>query len=136
MKTVIYIILLIFLCGCSQQSKIESMILDIYGEKVVPGKNEDEGLVYVLDYSNKREQQDKDVIRLKDKIDRIINSTVKETDLDLESYSPDAVSSATSSCDCLSDMYHWDTPTIRVLLIMRRCIPDNGNDITIVVNEK
>lgn len=136
MKTVIYIILLIFLCGCSQQSKIESMILDIYGEKVVPGKNEDEGLVYVLDYSNKREQQDKDVIRLKDKIDRIINSTVKETDLDLESYSPDAVSSATSSCDCLSDMYHWDTPTIRVLLITRRCIPDNGNDITIVVNEK
>lgn len=136
MKFLKFILLCILLTGCSQQSKIETVISDVYGKKVNPSKNEEEGNVYVLDYSHKRDQQDKDVTKLKDKIDKAINSTVSEKDSDLESYSPDAVSSATTSCDCLSDVYHWDTPTIRVLLITRRCIPDKGNDITIVINEK
>lgn len=136
MKFLKFILLCILLTGCSQQSKIETVISDVYGKKVNPSKNEEEGNVYVLDYSHKRDQQDKDVTKLKDKIDKAINSTVSEKDSDLESYSPDAVSSATTSCDCLSDIYHWDTPTIRVLLITRRCVPDKGNDITIVINEK
>lgn len=136
MKFLKFILLCILLTGCSQQSKIETVISDVYGKKVNPSKNEEEGNVYVLDYSHKRDQQDKDVTKLKDKIDKAINSTVSEKDSDLESYSPDAVSSATTSCDCLSDVYHWDTPTIRVLLITRRCVPDKGNDITIVINEK
>lgn len=136
MKKLKLLLLCFLLLGCSQQSKIETVISDVYGKKVIPSKNEEEGKVYILDYSQKREQQDKDAIKLKDKIDKAINSTVSEKDSDLESYSPDAVSSASTSCDCLSDVYHWDTPTIRVLLITRRCVPDKGNDITIVINEK
>ncbi len=136
MKILKIVLLFLLLTGCSQRSNIEKVISDVYGEKIVPGTNEDEGVVYVLDYSQKREKQDKDVTKLKDKIDKAVGATVSEKDSDLESYSPDAVSSATASCDCLSDVYHWDTPTIRVLLITRRCTPDKGNDITIVVNEK
>lgn len=136
MKFLKFILLCFLLAGCSQQSKIETVISDVYGEKITPGTNEDEGFVYVLDYSQKREKQDKDVAKLKDKIDKAVGATVSEKDSDLESYSPDAVSSATASCDCLSDVYHWDTPNIRVLLITRRCVPDKGNDITIVINEK
>jgi hypothetical protein len=131
-----YVFLLILLYGCSQSSKIENAINDVYGKKITSKKNEEGGLVYVLDYSQKRDEQDKDVTKLKDKIDKAVDATVSKKDSDLESYSPDAVSSATASCDCLSDVYHWDTPTIRVLLITRRCIPDKGNDITVVINEK
>lgn len=136
MKIIKYIFPLFFLCGCSQTSRIETIISDIYGTNILPGQNKDEGTVYVLDYSLKREQQDKDVVKLKDKIDKVVNSIATLTESDLQSYSPDAVSSATKQCDCLSDVYQWNTPKIRILLITKRCVPDKGNDITIVVNEK
>ena len=32
--------------------------------------------------------------------------------------------------------YKWETPSIRVVLISRKCIDNNGRDITIIITNK
>lgn len=129
------IIAVLLLTGCSsQKEKIESALNEVYGSSVSP-KKEDTSMIYVLDYNSKRDNQEKESIRLKDKIDKITNSIAELVDSDLSSQS-DANTSASSQDDCLSDFYKWETPSIRVAMVSRKCIPDKGNEITIVVTEK
>lgn len=97
-------------------------------------KTEDGASVYVLNYTEKEDKQDKDIIRLKDKIDNITNSLSQNIGNDVSSKS-DANTSATSKDDCLSDFYKWETPTIRVVLISRKCL-ENVRDITVIVTNK
>lgn len=100
---IIIILLSITIAGCSEKGNIESAIKDIYGSNVSP-KEEDTSMIYVLDYSSKRESQEKDAIGLKDKIDKTTNSLAEKVGTDMASKS-DTNTSATSQDDCLSDFY-------------------------------
>lgn len=135
MNKIIFLILCIaLLCGCSTNHNIESAIKDIYGSKVPP-KEEDGAYIYSLDYLEKENKQDADFLKLKDKIDKYTNSLSENLGNDVSSKS-DANTSATSKDDCLSDFYKWETPSIRVVLISRKCLDNNGRDITIIVTNK
>ena len=124
MNKITFLILCIaLLCGCSTNHNIDSAIKDIYGSKVPP-KEEDGACIYVLNYLEKENKQDTDFVKLKDKIDKYTNSL------------SDANTSATSKDDCLSDFYKWETPSIRIVLISRKCLDNNGRDITIIVTNK
>lgn len=135
MKNKILLIISAFiLCQCSINQNISSVITDIYGSEIQP-KEEDNSSVYLLDYMGKEGCQDTDLIKLKDKIDNITNSLSKNIGNDVSSKS-DANTSATSKDDCLSDFYKWETPSIRIVLISRKCLDNNDRDITIIVTNK
>nr|DAE23373.1 MAG TPA: hypothetical protein [Myoviridae sp. ctcPl3] len=135
MKNKLLLILSLFIfCQCYTNQRIDSAITNIYGSSVSP-KEEDGALIYVLNYTQKEEKQDTDLIKLKDKIDNISNTLSENIGSDVSSKS-DANTSATSKDDCLSDFYKWDTPSIRVVLISRKCLDNNGRDITIIVTNK
>lgn len=119
---------------CSTKQTVDSAIKEIYGSKISP-KEEDGASIFVLDYKKKENKQDTDIIKLKDKIDNVVNSLSKNVGNDVSSKS-DANTSATSKDDCLSDFYKWETPSIRVVLISRKCLDNNGRDITIIVTNK
>lgn len=91
--------------------------------------------IYVLNYLEKENKQDADLAKLKDKIDKYTNSLSENVGNDVSSKS-DANTSATCKDDCLSDFYKWETPSIRVVLISRKCIDNNGRDITIIITNK
>lgn len=133
-KITFLILCIVLLCGCSTNQNIDSAIKDIYGSKVSP-KEEDGAYVYVLNYLEKENKQDTDFVKLKDKIDKYTNSLSENVGNDVASKS-DANTSATSKDDCLSDFYKWENPSIRVVLISRKCIDNNGRDITIIVTNK
>ena len=135
MNKITFLILCIaLLCGCSTNHNIDSAIKDIYGSKVPP-KEEDGACIYVLNYLEKENKQDTDFVKLKDKIDKYTNSLSENLGNDVSSKS-DANTSATSNVDCLSDFYKWETPSIRIVLISRKCLDNNGRDITIIVTNK
>lgn len=136
MKKVLFIQLLILIfsiTGCTS-NEFESAIKEIYGEGVEVTENEN-SKTYFLDYSNKRDEIEKDSQRLQDKLDKIINSLAEIEYTDLPSKS-DANTKATTKDNCLSNILKWETPQIRVLMITKRCIPDKGNDITLIITEK
>lgn len=120
-------------CQCSDEKNFQSTISNIYGSEVIP-KIEDGASVYVLNYTEKEDKQDNDLIKLKDKIDNITSSLSQNIGNDVSSKS-DANTSATSKDDCLSDFYKWETPAIRVVLISRKCL-ENTKDITVIVTNK
>lgn len=135
MKNILLPLLALFLfTQCSTKQSIDSAIADIYGSTISP-KNEDGASVYVLDYTFKEDKQDTDLIKLKDKIDNTVNSLSENIGSDVPSKS-DANTSATSKDDCLSDFYKWETPSIRVVLISRKCLDNNGKDITVIITHK
>lgn len=132
-KLILLCLAALLFCQCSKEKNIQSTISEIYDSEVLP-KIEDGASVYVLNYTEKEDKQDKDLIKLKDKIDNITNSLSQTVGNDVSSKS-DANTSATSKDDCLSDFYKWETPTIRVILISRKCL-ENVRDITVVVTNK
>ncbi|MEY8552768.1 hypothetical protein AALJ87_04635 [Bacteroides uniformis] len=135
MNKITFLILCIaLLCGCSTNQNIDSAIKEIYGSKVSP-KEEGGTYIYVLNYLEKGNKQDTDFAKLKDKIDKYTNSLSENVGNEVASKS-DANTSATSKDDCLSDFYKWETPSIRVVLISRKCIDNNGRDITIIITNK
>ena len=123
----------LLLCQCSKEKNIQFIISQIYGSEVTP-KTEDGASVYVLNYTEKGDKQDNDLIKLKDKIDNITSSLYQNVGNDVSSKSD--ANTSTSKDDCLSDFYKWETPSIRVVLISRKCINNNGRDITIIVTNK
>ena len=135
MNKITFLLLCIaLLWGCSTNHNIDSAIKDIYGSNV-PSKEEDGAYIYVLNYLEKENKQDADLAKLKDKIDKYTNSLSENVGNDVSSKS-DANTSATCKDDCLSDFYKWETPAIRVVLISRKCIDNNGRDITIIITNK
>lgn len=135
-KVILFLCAIFLFCQCSStKQNIESAICDVYGSKIVPKIEEDGTLVYFLDYLGKGSKQDNDISLLKDKIDNAVNILSEKIGEDLPSKS-DANTAASSNPDCLKDYYKWETPSIRVLLITRKCIENNGNDITIAVTDK
>ncbi|MDD3038606.1 hypothetical protein [Bacteroides sp.] len=132
-KFILLCLTVLLFCQCSKEKNIQSTISEVYGSEVLP-KTEDGASIYVLNYTKKEDKQDKDIIRLKDKIDNITNSLSQNIGNDVSSKS-DANTSATSKDDCLSDFYKWETPTIRVVLISRKCL-ENVRDITVIVTNK
>ena len=133
MKNMLFLLLLMLISGC-KSNDFESVIKEIYGEGFEVSENEN-SKIYFLDYANKREEIESDSQKLQDKLDRIINSLaiIEHTDLPSKS---DANTGATTVDDCLSSILKWETPQLRVLMITKRCVPDKGNDITLIITEK
>lgn len=132
-KLILLFLIALLFCQCSKEKNIQSTISELYGSEVLP-KIEDGASIYVLNYAEKEEKQDNDLIKLKDRIDNITNSLSQNIGNDVSSKS-DANTSATDKDDCLSDFYKWETPSIRVVLISRKCL-ENVRDITVIVTNK
>ncbi|MEG1611310.1 MAG: hypothetical protein RR318_01665 [Alistipes sp.] len=119
------------LVGCSPKSKIEAAIKDVYGTSVKP-ENTLDGLTYVMDFTDKAGRSSGIEMKFKDKIDKALGA-IPATEL------VDVLSGELS----MSDLYHWDTPEIRVLMESKKAIANHGlenqglkHTITIIINEK
>lgn len=131
-RFILYLFSLAVLCSCGES--IEGSIKDIYGNDYSINELSDNETNYILDYSGRRDIIDNDVNRLKDKIDKITNS-LSNNPLEY-SYKSDGNTGASTKDDCISTNYTWETPSIMVLMIVNRCVPDKGNQISIYVKNK
>lgn len=122
-----YLALILFtitLVSCTKSPSFESAIESIYGVKIKP-TNEHDGLTYTLDYSNKALDENSDEIKLKDKIDKITQS-IGEHVGDLPSKEEHGY----------GVFYKWETPDIRVIMVVNKSTIDKDRSIIIVINKK
>ena len=124
MKKILFLIITVLVViGCNND-EYNNAIVEVYGKAITP-TNESDGLTYSLGYSNKFREQEKDELRLKDRIDKI-TQTLGDKVGELP----------TKTGNGYGVFYQWENSNVRVLMVSNYSLENSEREIKIVVNKK